>query len=108
MAREKSLSEIDKRIEELKKQKEKVVSDMAIGFAKKVINEQQISTKRELNAWYERANGCLKFAQHVLDNQQISTGDELNEWYEKATEAIKFYDDFQEQLEKSESDNVLV
>lgn len=79
LAREKSLSDIDKRIEELKKQKEKVVTDMAIGFAKKVINEQQISTKRELNAWYE-----------------------------KATEAIKFYDDFQEQSEKSESDNVLV
>lgn len=108
MAREKSLSDIDKRIEELKKQKEKVVNDLAIGFARKVINEQQISTKRDLNEWYERAKGSLEFAQEIFDKQQISNGNELNEWYEKATEAIKFYDDFQEQSEKKESYNVLV
>lgn len=63
MAREKSLSEIDKRIEELKKQKEAVVNDMVLGFAKKVIREQNISTKKELNEWYEKAKDAIAFVE---------------------------------------------
>lgn len=63
MAREKSLSDIDKRIEELKKQKEEVVADMAAGFAKKVIREQNVSTKKELNEWYEKAKDAIAYVE---------------------------------------------
>lgn len=63
MAREKSLSDIDKRIEELKKQKEEIVTDMAVVFAKKVIREQDVSTKKELNEWYEKAKDAIAYVE---------------------------------------------